>query len=71
MKKFILFIILCAVVVGGFMYYKNKTKPSPIVPGRQDDTVFCTADVKECPDGSFVGRVGPTCQFAPCPTSTR
>lgn len=27
----------------------------------------CTMDVKVCPDGSYVGRVGPNCEFAPCP----
>ena len=29
--------------------------------------VFCTEDVKTCPDGSFVSRVAPSCEFAPCP----
>jgi hypothetical protein len=29
--------------------------------------VGCTMDAKECPDGSFVGRVPPSCEFAPCP----
>ena len=28
----------------------------------------CTADAKMCPDGSFVGRVAPSCNFAACPT---
>lgn len=27
----------------------------------------CTQDAKVCPDGSAVGRVGPSCEFAPCP----
>ncbi len=27
----------------------------------------CTMDVKICPDGSGVGRVPPSCAFAPCP----
>ncbi len=27
----------------------------------------CTADVKQCPDGSYVSRVLPGCGFAPCP----
>jgi hypothetical protein len=27
----------------------------------------CTMDAKMCPDGSYVGRQGPTCEFAPCP----
>ncbi|ALM10173.1 MAG TPA: hypothetical protein DDX11_02510 [Candidatus Peribacter riflensis] len=29
--------------------------------------VFCTMEAKICPDGSAVGRVPPTCAFAPCP----
>lgn len=29
--------------------------------------VVCTQDAKQCPDGSYVGRVPPTCAFAPCP----
>jgi len=27
-------------------------------------------DAKMCPDGSFVGRVAPTCEFATCSVST-
>ena len=27
----------------------------------------CTQEVKTCPDGSFVSKVGPECEFAPCP----
>ncbi len=29
--------------------------------------IACTLDAKICPDGSAVGRVGPNCEFAPCP----
>ena len=29
--------------------------------------VACTLDVQQCPDGSYVGRVAPNCEFAPCP----
>lgn len=29
--------------------------------------VACTEEAKLCPDGSGVGRVGPNCEFAPCP----
>ena len=30
--------------------------------------VLCTADAKRCPDGkTYVGRIGPDCEFAPCP----
>jgi hypothetical protein len=30
----------------------------------------CTMEAKLCPDGSAVGRVGPNCEFAPCPNAT-
>ncbi len=32
-----------------------------------DDTVACTMEVRLCPDGSYVGRVAPSCEFAACP----
>lgn len=33
-----------------------------------DDAIVCTQDVRECPDGSSVGRVPPSCAFASCPS---
>ena len=32
-------------------------------------TTFCTMDARMCPDGTYVGRTGPNCQFV-CPTGT-
>lgn len=32
-----------------------------------DSHVACTQEAKICPDGSYVGREPPTCEFAPCP----
>lgn len=29
--------------------------------------IACTMDAKQCPDGSYVGRVAPFCEFAECP----
>ena len=43
---------------------------TPIPPPSRplpEEPVACTADAKICPDGSGVGRVGPNCEFAPCP----
>ncbi len=34
--------------------------------GIEDEAIFCTMDAMECPDGSFVGRVAPDCEFAAC-----
>jgi len=31
--------------------------------------VQCTTEAKICPDGTAVGRTGPQCEFAECPTS--
>jgi len=31
------------------------------------EPIFCTQDAKLCPDGSSVGRLPPSCNFAPCP----
>lgn len=28
--------------------------------------VACTMEAKQCPDGTYVGRSGPNCEFAPC-----
>ncbi|NYZ60697.1 hypothetical protein H0O01_03290 [Candidatus Micrarchaeota archaeon] len=30
----------------------------------------CTEEARLCPDGSYVGRAGPDCEFAPCPNAT-
>lgn len=38
-----------------------STTPSPT------GMVSCTLDALQCPDGSFVGRTAPYCEFAPCP----
>jgi hypothetical protein len=42
--------------------------PSPTGPTIPPEDVACTADVKECPDGSFVARDPQNgCQFPACP----
>ena len=38
---------------------------TPVTP---PGAVACTMDAKMCPDGSYVGRVGPSCAFAACPS---
>ncbi len=36
----------------------------------QQRQVKCTKEAKICPDGSSVGRTGPNCEFAACPSSS-
>lgn len=51
-------LVICS---GVYIYANKKTIDSPIA---------CTAEAKLCPDGSAVGRIGPDCEFALCPTDT-
>jgi len=60
MKK-VVFIVVGAVIVvaaGFFIWWKYFFAP---------EAVFCIQDAKLCPDGSYVGRVAPQCDFARCP----
>lgn len=51
-------VIFC---IAGFLAWQQyRTLPAP-------EPVFCTQDAKQCPDGSYVGRTGPNCEFAVCP----
>lgn len=47
-----------------FIYFKSNQLPLPLVA--PSTTVSCTLDTKICPDGTAVGRVPPSCTFAPC-----
>jgi hypothetical protein len=38
-----------------------------VLSGCTQQPIGCTMDAKMCPDGSAVGRIGPNCEFAPCP----
>lgn len=58
----ILIIVVIALVV--FWFYSSEESTPPL---DNDDVVFCTLDAMQCPDGSFVGRVAPDCNFAECP----
>ncbi|HEX4798913.1 MAG TPA: hypothetical protein VFV22_00035 [Candidatus Paceibacterota bacterium] len=51
----------------GMEYPIPDDVPPSSLPTDGSDSVYCTMDAKICPDGSAVGRVGPHCEFAPCP----
>jgi hypothetical protein len=54
----------------GELISTDYTEPGsfPVEPTDPVEQVFCTMDAMMCPDGSYVGRVPPSCNFAPCPT---
>lgn len=61
-KKFLIILIILIILLGltgiwfGLRFLIGGEEP-----------VACTMDAKECPDGSYVGRVSPNCDFALCP----
>jgi|SRR3989344_852918 len=47
----------------------GDTNPNPIpTPTPVGGGVACTQEAMLCPDGSYVSRHGPNCEFNPCPT---
>lgn len=64
--KTALIVILVLILIGMGVYAYRTSNPD----GDNGANVVCTMDAKLCPDGSYVGRVGPNCEFAACPTGT-
>ncbi len=54
--------VLIVLGVGTYGYLSGGSQ-------RFEEAVFCTADALQCPDGSYVGRTGPNCEFV-CPGGT-
>ncbi len=57
-KFLVILIAVVLIIVASYFIANFAAKPSPVA---------CPADAKKCPDGSFVARVLPSCDFAPCP----
>jgi len=68
-KYFILIFIIVVFVLGGLLYIYNPD-PTEYKNPKEAEPVICTADAKLCPDGSYVGREGPNCEFKECPSTT-
>lgn len=60
-------LVVAAAVIGAYFVYKAH-QPQGIAAGNRNAGTACTEEAKICPDGSSVGRVGPDCQFAECPS---
>ena len=57
-RRLILIVMLFALIFSGCTQVGSLDGDMPVT---------CTAEAKICPDGTGVGRVGPDCEFAPCP----
>lgn len=67
-NSIIILIIVAAVFAIGIFMYMNNPAPAEYQNGpEEEEAVFCTQEAMLCPDGSYVGRVPPTCEFAQCP----
>jgi hypothetical protein len=76
-SKLVLAGLAAAVLIGGgavVLYSNIATTPTPTATttpptgGGGTGGTICTQEAKQCPDGSYVGRTGPNCEFAACPT---
>lgn len=63
------FVVALIIILTGASYYLFSRKTATEFPP-PDGTSFCTQDAKLCPDGSYVGRIPPSCDFSPCPSAT-
>ena len=66
MKNILLGVVGLGVVLGIVYFVTKKEAVAPLVT----NPIACTMEAKLCPDGSYVSRTGPNCEFAACPNST-
>ena len=69
-SKIVLLVILVVLAVILMALAKYITKPNVgrdiLPPNNIPDGIACTMDAMMCPDGTYVGRSGPNCEFV-CP----
>lgn len=64
-KKELVLLFGALLIVGVIFLIGSFSSATPVT---EEEPVACTADAMMCPDGSYVGRTGPDCQFV-CPVS--
>lgn len=66
MKQALLLGVLILILgVAAFLY--RATLEAPTHNTNTASSTVCTMDARTCPDGTSVGRTGPSCSFAACP----
>jgi uncharacterized protein (UPF0179 family) len=64
-KKIQFFLIVAILFTLSASIYVSISKKNTVRNLQKE--IVCTMEAKICPDGSFVGRTGPNCDFSPCP----
>lgn len=59
----IILAVVAVLAVVAYVFGAKLFSPTP-------KEVSCTQEAKICPDGTDVGRTGPNCEFAACPTAS-
>lgn len=59
LRNFVILLLLVLLGAAGYVIFQSEKGPKP--------GEACTMEALVCPDGSSVGRVPPSCDFAPCP----
>lgn len=74
----VLLLLSCAFATGYFVWNFSQfnvvtadLSQYQAKPNKGEDVIVCTQEAKLCPDGSYVARSGPHCEFAPCVTSQK
>jgi hypothetical protein len=52
--------IIALALISAYFIFKPRAENNGLIA--------CTAEAKLCPDGSYVGRTGPKCEFTECPS---
>lgn len=66
-KTLFILAIIIAIFAGIFIIVSKDVLDRSPSQTDTDNGIACTLDAMECPDGSYVGRIPPSCEFAPCP----
>lgn len=61
----IILIVIVAVLAAAGAYFALNRQTAP--PISAPAPIVCTKEAKQCPDGSYVSRIGKNCEFAKCP----
>ena len=61
-------ILIAILIVIGLLIFGFALSGYQYPGDSRNGPTACTMEAKQCPDGSYVGRTGPNCEFSPCPS---